>query len=1332
MIGLTAQGHTIARRSPLVTRASVNSADRLLQAHGAPASGLKPSLSPSVIERYKQFPLSFEPNEKQTNSANVKFLARGDGYILFLTGNDAVFSMRKSAQSGTVMRMSLLGANKNPSFSGMEELPGKSNYIIGNKPELWHTNIPTYRKVAEHNIYPGIDLVYYGTQRQLEYDFVIAPGVSPNKIQIAFQGPNNIHKNTNGDLVLSAAGNEDMVLHKPVAYQQIGSEKQLVAANYVLNGKDGVAFAIGNYDRSRTLIVDPILAYSTYLGGSGIDGANAIAIAPDNTAFVAGSTFSSDFPTIHALQDNRGGGPDFPQDAFVSKISADGSTLLYSTYLGGKDVDVANGIAVDNPGNAYVTGYTHSSDFPVTFGSVNVECGGDAKCGASWNPGGLIVSNAFVTKLNAAGTGLIYSTFLGEYEQVQGTAIAVDSNGNVYVTGQTTENFAPTVTITPPNEPPPPFPISLTAFQSTYGGGSINAFVTKIDPTGTTILYSSYLGGDIEDVGYGIAVDSNANAYITGLTYSTTFPTTAGSLQTANGGAGDAFVAKVNPGGTALLYSTYLGGSGLDQGNGIAIDNIGNAYVAGLTNSATFGFAPNGFQTAYAGEGDAFVAKLTPTGALSYFTYLGGTKADAATGIAVDSTANVYLTGSTVSTDFPTAGAVFQPNYGGGNADSFVAKLDPTGKTLLYSSYLGGTNTELATGIAVDTSGSAYVTGQTCSEDFPLANPLQDVPGGNCDAYVAKISILAGFALNPAGLVFPAQSLNTTSQSQTVTVTNGDNPQTISGIAISGVNAADYAETTTCGSSLAVGATCTITVSFTPAASGLRKASLTITDSAPGSPQVVNLSGNTSTVTLSSSSLAFGFQQVGVASAPQAVTVTNSGTTALTISSITASGDFSEADDCVKAALQPSTNCVIQITYTPSAAVASIGAITLTDSGSGSPQEILATGTGVLEPQASLTPASLGFTSQPVGVTSGAQILTLKNVGDAPLNISSIVSSGDFSETSNCGSILSANSSCAIDVTFTPSAAGTRNGTLTVTDNAANTPVSAQTVLLSGTGLAIPVVNLSTTTLTFIGQAIGSTSGAQSVTLTNIGSAPLILSSVAASGEFAQINNCPTSVPVGGNCAINITFSPSVDGNLFGTVTITDNATGSPETITLSGTGTGASFQVSSLTATPSVPAGNPALFAISVVSFGGFSQQVALNCTAPATLSCSVAPNVVTPSASPTQSAVLTVNTSLRTIAPPSSRIKIDPLTLLRHFDGTSLLLLAAILMVMTAAIVRRRPFTAAFGFAVVLLLASVACSGSGTPGTPAGTPAGNYQVTVIATSGALSTSTTLTVQVK
>jgi len=1093
----------------------------LLRAATAPILPVASSSKVNVANHYGQLPLAFEPALPGSNS-QAKFLAKGNGYALFLENHQAVLALRGDSKTSAVVRMELAGANTTPGFTALEELPGKSNYFIGNKPENWHTNIPQYRRVLESNVYRGVNLVYYGTQGRLEYDFDVAPGADPSVIQLAFQGAEDIRMDAQGELLVNTAAGE-VRLRKPVAYQEIAGSKKPVTVGYVLKNKNRVAFQVAEYDPRSPLVIDPILIYSTYLGGSNIDSSNSIAVAPDNTAFIAGSTFSADFPTAHPLQANDGGNPDFPQDAFVAKISADGSTLLYSTYLGGENQDAANGIAVDSFGDAFVVGYTLSPGFPVLPGSFETLCGGDGKCGAKFT-GGPIVSNAFVTKLNPAGSGILYSTFYGQFQNVKGQAIAVDANGNAYITGTTSANFAAFAI----------FPITPTAFQSVFcnscatpANASVNAFIGELDATGTSALYSSYLGGEIEDVGYGIAVDNGANAYITGLTYSAAnFPLTTGALQSTYGGSGDAFVTKVNTVGSglsSLVYSTYLGGPGLDQGNAIALDSTGNAYIAGLTNSASFGFTPTGtFQTTYAGEGDAFVTKLTTTGALSYFTYLGGTHADSATGIAVDSTNNVYVTGTTASVDFPTAGAVFQAAYGGGNTDSFVAKLNSAGATLVYSSYLGGTNAELATGIAVDTADSAYVTGQTCSNDFPLANPLQAVPGGNCDAYIAKVSILDGFALNPGGLVFSAQSLNTTSQSQTVTVTNGDTAQTISNISVSGANPGDFAETTTCGASLVVGATCTITVSFTPTGQGIRKASLEITDSAPGSPQVVNLTGNTSTVSLSASSLSFGSQAVGTVSSPQDVTVTNSGTTALTFSSITASGDFFEADTCLRASLQPGSNCVIQVEFVPSSAIGSVGSITITDNGSGSPQVILATGTGILEPP----------------------------------------------------------------------------------------------------------------------------------------------------------------------------------------------------------------FQISTLSATPSVPAGQSAKYVLSVTSPVGFSQLVGLSCTAPATITCSVSPSVVTPTATQTAASLLTISTALRTAVPPSSGIKIDPRNLLRQFGWTWLMCLAAALMILAVAGLRRRPITAAFGFAVVLLLASVACGG-GPAGVPAGTPAGTYSITVTGTSGSVIVPATLTLKV-
>jgi Beta-propeller repeat/Abnormal spindle-like microcephaly-assoc'd, ASPM-SPD-2-Hydin len=943
-------------------------------------------------------PLAFEPNQGQTD-AEVKYVARGARYNVFFTPSETVLVLGASSHTNPaenqtanpvdILRMRLAGANASADLVAVDQLQGKSNYLIGPR-ENWHTSIPNFRRILQRQVYPGIDISYHGTEGQLEEDFVVSPGADPRAIRLAFNGAKTIRTNSSRELMVTLKG-EAVTLRKPVAYQETKGSKRLVSVNYVVLNNSRVGFRLGDYDQRQPLVIDPILSYSTYLGGSNIDGANAIAVAPDKTAFITGGTYSVDFPTTHQLQPNHGGPDDFFRDAFVVKLSADGSTILYSTYIGGKFEDVGNGIAVDAGGDAYVTGTTDSSDFPVpvTIPSFNPECGGDGKCGASWNPGGLLVRNGFVIKLNPEGTAPLYSGFIGFYENVIGQSIAVDENNIAYVTGQVGPYIVPTVNILPPRECPPPFPITgpltttpipfclplpqppleipgPTAAQQIFGGGATDAYLWKISATGNTILYATYLGGTNEDVGLGVAVDTNANAYLTGLTYSSDFPVTAGAFQGTNSGAGDAFFAKVNTVSGALLYSSFLGGSGLDQGNGIAVDKNGNAYITGTTASTvnTLGFAPpaGAFQPNCAldssgvCEGDAFVAKLNPSlsgpSSLIYFTYLGGSLADGAQAIAVDPSGNAYVTGSTVSTDFPVAGAVFQPKFGGGNADAFVTKLDPAGATLTYSGYLGGTNTDIGYGIAVDTDANAYIAGQTCSLDFPLANPVQAAPGGNCDAFVSKVSILNGIQVNPAGLVFSAQSLGTTSQSQVITVTNGDNPVALSSIQVdpASPNPADFAVTTTCAASLLPGGQCTITISFTPQGPGLRKASIPITATGAGLTQsvVVPLNGQASTLTLSASSLSFGQQQVGLTPAnPLSITATNNGTSPVTFTSITASGDFSETDDCAKVPLQPSTNCVISITFAPSTAGSSVGALTLTDNAPGSPQIVLLTGTGV-------------------------------------------------------------------------------------------------------------------------------------------------------------------------------------------------------------------------------------------------------------------------------------------------------------------------------------------------------------------------------------------------
>lgn len=954
----------------------IQAASRNLTAHAAPASAPAGAVAPqkaprprdskvapagavvqaapashaaAVEVREGKFPLSFEPNRGQTDS-RVSFLARGLGYALFLTPREAVLELKAPAgKQSPVVQMKLQASSAQArALAGMDELPGKSNYLLGRDQSKWRTSIPTYGKVIERDVYPGVNLVYYGRQRQLEYDFVVAPKARVQAIRLQVDGARKLRLDPAGNLVLEVPGGELSFL-KPVAYQQIGSQRRPVDAAYVLRGQGQVAFRVGRYDRAQPLVIDPILAYSTYLGGTNIDGANAIAVlSSDGTAFVTGGTFSTDFPTEHPLQPNAGGANDFPQDAFVTKLSTDGGTFLYSTYLGGSSEDYGTGIAVDSLGDAYVTGVTLSSDFPVTPGSFDPNCPPDGKCGATIN-NGFIWSAGFVSKLNPAGSALVYSTYFGGSGNTRGQAIAVDSNQNAYVTGSTQAADFPLVVSQC---------LTFTAPQ--------NAYVLKLDSTGSTALYSGTIGGSVQDTGLGIALDGNQHASITGITYSSNYPVTASAFQPAYGGAGDAFLTTVDTtvcNAASVLYSTFLGGSGLDQGNGVAVDSSGNVYVTGLTKSS--GATPfptvDALQSACnlnsqgGCDGDAFVSKINPSqsgaASLLYSTYLGGSAGDSGNAIALDPSDNAYITGTTNSKDFPVSTAVFQPTYGGGNADAFVTELAPTGSSLVYSSYLGGSNTESGNGIAVDTSGAAYVAGQTCSTDFPLSNPAQITPGGNCDAFISKVIVSAGIALSPSGLTFAPQLVNTTSTPETITLDNGDNALTITSITISGTNAGDFAQTNDCGTSQAAGGKCTISVTFTPTASGVRTASVVIVDSAPGSPHVANLSGTgnpTGILSLSPTSLSFGNENVGSTSSAQSIQVTNTGNAALTISSIVASGDYSETDNCTKAPLQPTTNCSIQVTFKPSATGSSTGALTITDNAPNSPQEVLLTGTGVL------------------------------------------------------------------------------------------------------------------------------------------------------------------------------------------------------------------------------------------------------------------------------------------------------------------------------------------------------------------------------------------------
>jgi hypothetical protein len=1282
------------------------------------------------VASYYKLPLSFEANKGQTD-ARVHFLARGGGYTIFLAGDEAVLTLRKSspsvsrlgkfgppgrlepfglddphpvrwpsiggylkslwrslipdlsqmvpdpnagkrgvaggpeAQPPQVVRMRLLGGNAKGRVVGLDELPGRSNYICGNDPKKWRTSVPSYAQVKFEGVYSGVDLVYYGSQRQLEYDFVVAPGANPDQIKLSFTGADGMRVDAaSGDLVLKV-GDDEVRFQKPAVYQSavapvfgtagwepdadlkvrstLGEPNpepripnpDALSGAFVLASNNEVAFRVAGYDPRRALVIDPVLSYSTYLGGSGGDQGDGIAVDTAGNAYVTGYTMSTDFPTANPLQtncDNCQAGSS--GDAFVAKLNPSGSALVYSTYLGGSDYDVPYGIAVNTAGNAYVTGWTGSTDFP-TANPLQASIKG--------------VRNAFVTELNAGGSALLYSTYLGGSDNDVAYGIAVDTAGNAYVTGYTMSTDFPTA----------------NPLQGTCGScnGFYTAFVAKLNPTGSALVYSTYLGGSGGDQGDGIAVDTAGNAYVTGWTASTDFPT-ANPLQTncdncQAGSSGDAFVAKINPTGSALVYSTFLGGSGpYDYGNGIAVDSAGNAYVTGETDSTDFPTA-DPLQASIKGLTNAFVTELNAGGsALLYSTYLGGSDYDAAYGIAVDTAGNAYVTGYTMSTDFPTANPL-QGTCGSCNGfyTAFVAKLNPTGSALVYSTYLGGSGGDQGDGIAVDTAGNAYVTGWTASTDFPTANPLQTKcdncqAGSSGDAFVAKISPgPAEVTLSTNTLTFASYSAGTTSAEESVTLTSsGAGLLTLTSITASG----DFALITTgtscpyTGGSVASSATCTIDVTFTPTTTGLRTGSVTINDNASNTPQVVSLSGTGTApgVSLSTTSVSFGNQAVGTTSASRAVTVTNNGTASLTFTGIAATGDF--------------------------------------------------------------TVAASGTTCS----------------SSAP---------------------VAASSNCVINVLFTPTATGSRSGSLTLTDNASGTP---QTVSLSGTGTG-PVVSLSAR-LTFSAQLVGTTSSSQAVTLTNTGNASLTFTAIAVTAPFAIATSgttCSTSSPVAAaaTCTVAVTFMPTVAGSASGTLSFSDDAPNTPQTIALTGTGQDFSFAPPSGSSTSATVApGSPATYTLSVGGEAGLSGTVNFTCTgAPSGAICSVSPNPLTVGSSATNVTV-TVTTTAPSVSAPRSR-PLPPAPPLSP-GLRSLLMVALVLTAMAWAIGRRnqpgvgrwRSTRVPLAVGLLLTLALAGCGGGGGggsgPSNPGTTP-GGYILTVTGSTGSgsstLSHSVTLTLTV-
>jgi hypothetical protein len=781
------------RKLPLFSALAILAGFSFAMAQSAPQRGWQSA----------SLPLLFEANQGQT-SPQARFLARSQGAVVFLTGNGVVV---KTAQRSVAMDFA--GAALHPQAAGQSRTPASVHYFTAGRTLA----VPSYASVLYRQMYPGVDTRFYGRNGALEYDLVLAPHASTSRIRLHFRGAS---PQIAGDGSLQLGSGLD--LRAPHAYQDINGRRQSVAARYVLNSDHTVGLALGAYDPNAGLVIDPILTFSAYLGGTAMNQANAVAVDSSGNGYVAGFTLSADFPvTTGAFQTSLAAGSFGPaNDAFVAKVAADGSQLVYATYLGGNGDDRATGIAVDASGAAYVTGSTTSTNFPVVGGFQAALAG---------------ATDAFVSKLSADGSSLVYSTYLGGSKDDNATAIAVDSTGAAFVAGTTASSD-----------------FVVTGPQTTFGGQT-DAFVVGIKADGSGRLYSTFLGGSGIDQAGGIALDPVGNAYVGGTTSSTDFPASTGALQTTLGGTlgkSDGFVAEVLRSGSRFGYVTYLGGSLADSINAIAVDVNGNAYVAGSTLSVNlFPNNQNGAQPSIGGASDGFAAELNNAGnALIYGTYIGGGQSDSASAIVVDSTGSAYVAGNTTSSDFPVTSNATQQNLAGAQ-DGFLVKLNSVGQVFLFSSYYGGAQSDSVNGLGIDANSDVYMVGQTASPNFPVLLPsgstLQAASNSLFDAFVAKYVIAPQGVFSPTALGFAAQAPSVASTAQAVTFTNGGElALNISGVTTTG----PYAQTNNCPATLNPTDSCVINVTFTPTAVGTQSGTLVVADNAPGGSQTLPLSGS--------------------------------------------------------------------------------------------------------------------------------------------------------------------------------------------------------------------------------------------------------------------------------------------------------------------------------------------------------------------------------------------------------------------------------------------------------------------------------------------------------
>jgi len=965
------------------------------QTTAVPSSQPGTALQGRIASAFSNLPLTFEANRGQT-SASAKFIARGSGYSTFLTTGGLVLSLRSSKtvspqaiekgfpsdsspSSRSILEFNLMGATQNPMIVGENEQTGRVNYFIGKDPKGWHTNVPTYARVRYKNVYPGIDLVYYGNHRQLEYDFEVSASANPNLIQFEIKGANQIQLDHSGNLILTINGG-DLHFESPVVYQQSQGKRLPLQGGYVLKDATHVGFSVAHFDPTKPLVIDPVLVYSTYLGGRGDDEPHGIAIDSTGSIYVAGDTDSPDFPgtSVSSLYFGMA-------HAFVAKLNASGSSLVYADYLGGDAADAASALVLDSADEVYLTGITSSDDFPTVL---------------PYQAALLGTNNAFLSKMSADGSTLLYSSYLGGNGSDESTSIALNTSGNIVVGGLTSSTNFPVAN---------PFQSFMLPNQGEVYGNY--GFLTEFSSTGASLAYSTYFGGSSMVVQTcwngpcwfppfsiitGLALDAGGNAYVAGYTNTYDFPVSTGAYNTTNtigNNTAVGFVSKFDTSGS-LAYSSYLYGSGGAQTNleAITVDASGSAYVAGTTTSdGTFPITSTticdpgvyGLGCSY-----TFVTKFDPTGSsLLYSTFLGPNNNAAPQAIALDAGNDAYILGMTWTCDSFAMVNGIESCEDAGSSDLLLVEIDPTGGTELFATYLGGAqDSEYPAGIALDSAGNIYVGGETFSGDFPTTEgAYQDTLNGTSNAFVVKISPepAPGVSVSPFTLQFGSQDVGSTSPTQSALLRNtGSSPLLISSLTALG----DFSQTNDCGSTVPAAGSCTFTVAFDPTTAGVRSGSIVIEDNAAGSPHSIELSGTAPgpVAALPVSNLAFSSQSVGTSSAAQPVTLTNAGNLPLNIGLVQITGDFSQINNC-PAALAANSSCTFNVTFTPTSSGSRSGTLSVSDDAQG-PQIMTLTGVGT---DFTFTSSQNNTTVQ-AGATASYQftVSSMGNPMDRPIKLS--------------------------------------------------------------------------------------------------------------------------------------------------------------------------------------------------------------------------------------------------------------------------------------------------------------------------------------------------------